>query len=237
MAEATIAPIDDIHPQTGDLVHAGGVVWLFRIIVRTLFKIFFRIRVHGLTNVPDRPVIICANHLGWTDPFLILLFLPVEPRIYILGERQVAHISRFRNAVVRTLQVMVPLDRDKPREALRVMSDVLARGGSLLIFPEGKLGTEEGTLQPLQSGASHLSLHAGSPILPVGLTGTRDLWFRHTLTVQIGKPIDPAQFTGDLRTRLTTFTWHLDGEMRALLPGDTQHPRVKLLNRWLTNLF
>src|SRR5260370_39181978 len=113
---------DELHPQTGDLVHAGWSLKLFRLALRATFRLFFRVRVAGLENVPNKPVIICANHLGWTDAFLVLLFLPIEPRIYILGERQVAHISKFRNALIRWMEVMVPLDRDKPREALRVMA-------------------------------------------------------------------------------------------------------------------
>src|SRR5204862_7009838 len=158
---------EELHPQTGDVVHAAWSLKAFRLALRAIFRLVFRVRVVGLENVPDKPVIICANHLGWTDAFLILLFLPLEPRIYILGERQVAHISKFRNALIRWLQVMVPLDRDKPLEAVRVMGGVLKGGGSLLIFPEGKLGAVEGELQPLQHGAPHLSLHSGVPILPV----------------------------------------------------------------------
>jgi 1-acyl-sn-glycerol-3-phosphate acyltransferase len=148
----------------------------------------------------------------------------------------VAHISKFRNALIRWMEVMVPLDRNKPREALRVMGDVLKGGGSLLIFPEGQLGTVEGELLPLQQGAPHLSLHTGTPILPVGMTGPHELWLRRTLTMRVGKAIDPTQFTGDLRTRMNILTWHLDREMRTLLPGEKSSPRLKLLNRWLTEL-
>jgi 1-acyl-sn-glycerol-3-phosphate acyltransferase len=236
MYESNKITMDNLHPQQRNAAHASPSIKLFRRILRAIFKLFFRVRVAGLENVPGRPVIICANHLGWTDAFLVLLFLPVEPRIYILGERQVAHISAFRNIIIRRLQVMVPLDRDKPREALRVMAEVLAGGGSLLIFPEGELGSVEGDLQPLQNGASHLSLYSGTPILPVGLTGTRELWLRHSLTIRVGSPIDPTQFTGSLRTRMSTLTWQLDRAMRALLPGDKSAPGIKLMRRWLTEL-
>jgi 1-acyl-sn-glycerol-3-phosphate acyltransferase len=237
MATTVTQQADEIHPQSGDMVHAKLGLRIFRRVLRILFKLFFRVRVIGLENVPERPVIICANHLGWTDAFLVLLFLPIEPRIYILGERQVAHISKFRNAVIRWMEVMVPLDRDKPLEAVREMSAVLKGGGSLLIFPEGKLGMVEGELQPLQQGAPHLSLHTRTPILPVGLTGPSELWLRRSLTVRIGKPIEPVHFNGDLRTKMSTLTWQLQREMCALLPGDTgPEPKVKILNKWLTEL-
>jgi len=179
-----------------------------------------------------------VNHLGWTDTFMVLLLLPVEPRIYVLGERQAVLFSRFRVWLLRTFDVLVPLERDKPREALRVMSDLLARGGSLIIYPEGHLGTQEGTIGPLQPGAAHLSVHSGVPLLPIGLTGTQELWLRRPLTLRIGRPLDPAAFPGpDLRSRVRPMTAALDSAMRALLPGDHAHPRFKPLRAWLTNLF
>ncbi len=201
-----------------------------------MFRFVFRVRVNGLEKVPNSPVIVCANHLGWTDAFLVLLFLPAEPRIYVLGEKEVRRISRFRRLTIDALRIMVPLDRDKPLQALRTMEGVLQKGGSLLIFPEGRLGDEEGGLCELQEGAAHLSQKSGVPLLPVGLTGTSKLWLRRSLTVRIGDPIAPQEFTGDLRTRLRAMTAKLDASMRSLLPGDYEHSRLRLLERWLTKL-
>jgi 1-acyl-sn-glycerol-3-phosphate acyltransferase len=209
-----------------------------RLAIRGIFRLFFRLRVIGRENLPGTPVIICANHLGWTDPFLILLLLPAEPRIYVLGEREGVLQNDFRTRVINAFQIMIPLDRDKPLEAMRVMGGVLRRGGSLLIFPEGDLGTQEGTIQPLQPGAAHLSLQSGVPLLPVGITGAQELWLRRTLTLRIGPPIAPAAFAaGDLRARIRAMTAALDTALRALLPGDHERPRRKPLRDWLTNLF
>src|SRR5438552_10146365 len=97
--------------------YAGTARWpikVFRLLVRGLFRLFFRIRVIGLKNVPRSPVIVCANHLGWADPFLVLLFFPVEPRIYALGLHP-GHVSAFRTRVVDALQIMVTVDPGRPR--------------------------------------------------------------------------------------------------------------------------
>ena len=226
------------HLQGGAAAPARLHIKLFKLVVRATFRLFFRVRVAGLKNVPRTPVIICANHLGWTDVFIVLLFFPVEPRVYVLGEQQVKFISSFRTRVIDWLEIMVMLDRNKPIEAVRVMRDMLRRGGSLLIFPEGHLGTEEGCLSELQHGAAHLGVVSGVPLLPVGLTGTSELWLRRLLVLRIGRPISPADFEGDTRTRMHAMTERLEREMRALLPGDRDRgPRVKLLKRWLTGLF
>ena len=219
------------------MARAGMGIRVFRGVLRLLFRTLFRVRIEGEANVPGKAAIVCANHLGWADAFLPLLFLPVEPRIYVLGEEQVQDISWFRRVMIERLRVMIPLNRDKPLEALRTMKGVLSRGGSLLIFPEGHLGTEEGSLSPLQKGAAHLSLQSGAPVLPVGLTGTSKLWLLRHLTLRVGKPIEPAQFgEGAMHDRLDSLTDHLSRELQALLPGDTNSPRVRPLEKWLTNL-
>jgi 1-acyl-sn-glycerol-3-phosphate acyltransferase len=118
------------------------------------------------------------------------------------------------------------------------MQDVLKRGGSLLIFPEGRLGTEEGSLQDLQRGAAHISQISKIPLLPVGLTGTKELWLRRTLTMRIGKAIVPTRFEApQSHTRVEEMTSTLARDMSALLPGDAERPRFKLLSKWLTKLF
>jgi 1-acyl-sn-glycerol-3-phosphate acyltransferase len=226
-----------VRVQEGAAGRAPPRVKAARLVVCGLLQLLFRVRVCGLENVPDRPVIVCANHLGWADAFLILALLPVEPRLYVLGERAGVLRNSFRVRVINALQVMVPLDRNKPREALRIMQGVLARGGSLLIFPEGKLGTQEGALQRLQHGAAQLSVHSGVPVLPIGLTGTAELWLRRPITVRVGRPIDPAALAeGDTRSRIHAMTAALETSLRTLLPGDCTHPRLKPLCDRLTNL-
>ena len=223
--------------DTVGLAHAGIGIKAFRTMLRLLFRALFRVRVEGAANVPKSPVIVCANHLGWTDPFLVLLCLPVEPRIYVLGEEEVKEISWFRKLMIERLRVMIPLDRGKPMEALRTMKGALRRGGSLLIFPEGQLGTEEGQLLPLQKGAAHVSVQSGVPLLPVGLTGSSRLWLRRRLIVRVGRPIEPGQLAeGTAHERVDALTDGLTEEMQALLPGDKNMARIRLLEKWLTKL-
>ncbi len=219
---------------------AGKARWqhkAFRLGARALLRLLFRVHVIGLEHTLQSPSIICMNHLGWAEGFMVLLFFPVEPRIYGLGERGVAYISNFRNRMLNWLEIFIPLDRSKPRAALGLMEDLIQRGGSIALAPEGRLGKQEGTLQKLSDGAAYLSQKTGVPLIPVGATGTLDLWLRRTLWLRIGKPIYPNDFEGDLRTRTHAMTARLDKEMRALLPGDSEQPRFKPLRKFLTNLF
>ncbi|MBI3538396.1 MAG: 1-acyl-sn-glycerol-3-phosphate acyltransferase [Chloroflexi bacterium] len=226
----------DLEIQSGTAARARWQLRVFRWFVRVIFLSLFRVRIVGIENALRAPCIICFNHLGWTEGFLVLLFFPVEPRIYGLGERQVAHRSALRHRLLNWLQIFIPLDRDKPREALRIMADVLNRGGSLALAPEGKLGEREGVISELQNGAAYICLHTGAPIVPVGVTGSLELWWRCKLTMRVGKPIAPKEFTGDSRTRVRALTARMDRDLRALLPGDVEHARVKLFRDRLTKL-
>jgi 1-acyl-sn-glycerol-3-phosphate acyltransferase len=226
-----------LHLPEGDIARASLPIKVFQRFVRLLFGLIFRVRVEGRANIPRQPVIICFNHLGWTEAFLVLLYFPAEPRIYGIGHQHVSEISGFRHWLMANIHVLIPMDISQPAQALRISEEVLRRGGSLLISPEGRLGEREGDLMPLQPGAAHASITTGVPLLPIGITGSKELWLRRPLTLRIGPPIQPTAFTSDKRTRVRAMTATLDRALRALLPGDDAHPRIKLLRRWLTELF
>jgi 1-acyl-sn-glycerol-3-phosphate acyltransferase len=57
----------ELRLQQGNAARARLSLKLFRLLVRTVFLLFFRVRVLGLENVPRRNVIICMNHLGWAS--------------------------------------------------------------------------------------------------------------------------------------------------------------------------
>lgn len=225
--------------QQGDATRAHIYIRWTQVVVRTIFLLFFRVQVKGLPYLPPSPVIICTNHLGWADPFLVLLFFPVEPRIYVLADHRAVSRTGFRAAVMRFLQLVVPLDPDNGFQALRSMSSVLHRGGSLLISPEGAPthNPQEGQVRELRHGASLLSVTTGVPLLPVGISGTSELWLRRTLRMRVGKPINPRDFEGGRRDRTRAMTAELQRSLRSLLPPTGTRPRVRFLRRWLTNLF
>ena len=227
----------ELRIQQGQAARASWQIKAFRLVVRGLFQLLFRVRVIGLENVPRIPAVICFNHLGWAEGFMVLLFFPVEPRIYGLGERHVAYLSRWRTRMLNWLQIFIPLERDKPRRALQMMKGILERGGSLALAPEGRLGNKEGTVSELQHGAAYLSQISATPLIPVGVTGCLELWLRRHITMRIGQPLYPDQFEGDMRTRIRAMTARLDKDMRALLPGDFEQPRFKPLRDCLTKLF
>jgi 1-acyl-sn-glycerol-3-phosphate acyltransferase len=158
----------------------------------------FTLEVRGRERIPRRGAfLIIANHLNWLDSFAILASFPAEPRVHFLGDASTLRKRRIQWLIVRAVGGYIPVDRSKhgdPR-LYRHVDRCLQRGGAVALFPEGNYGPGEGQLLPFHSGFAHFAIDNQVPVVPVGLTGTQDLWWRKPVQVSIGEPIDPAGHT------------------------------------------
>ena len=107
----------------------------------------------------------------------------------------------------------------------------MALGGAVAIFPEANYGPKEGELLPFHKGFAHFAIKAGVPVVPVALSGTKDLWFRKRIKVIIG-PALPTR--GADPAALTELAFQRVSEM---LPPYVEPPGRKLLRKKLTHLF
>lgn len=171
--------------------------------LRLILRIFFRsVEVVGAERLPQgRPLVLVANHVnGLIDPVLLLGPLPVRPRL-------LAKSTLWKNPVVRPFANWagaIPVYRQQDRvdtaqneETFSRSHELLAQGGALALFPEGKSHSEP-ALQPLKTGLARIVLGAerrfpglGVRIVPVGLTFDEKQTFRSRALVQVGEPIDP----------------------------------------------
>ncbi len=211
---------------------------LARFVVRLLLSVLFRVQIDGLDRIPrGRPVICTANHASWLDPFLLLAFLPLAPRRYTIGNATATLNPPWRRTVIAPFHALIPLDRARPQAAIRAMETILARGNTLIIFPEGQLGTE-GQVLPLQSGTAYLAHHTGLPILTVGITGSGDLWFRKHIIVRFGSCLDYADYPrASSHARRQALLSDLRAHIQALLVPQPAHHGLKLFRHTLTKLF
>lgn len=182
--------------------------WLDRLVgavARLVLGIFFRdVEARGLDRLPlGRPMVLVANHVnGLIDPLLILGPLPFTPRF-------LAKSTLWKNPVILPwvkLAGAIPVyrrqdegaDPSKNAEMFAQTHELLARGGALALFPEGKSHNEP-ALQPLKTGAARIVLEAhakfgdlGTRIVPVGLVFDARERFRSRALVQVGEPVDPT---------------------------------------------
>ncbi|MDR1323861.1 MAG: 1-acyl-sn-glycerol-3-phosphate acyltransferase [Candidatus Margulisbacteria bacterium] len=167
----------------------------------------FRVSVRGLENIPQKPLIIAANHTSYFDIFIALGYLPVN--FSFVMKEELFKIPIFGWAV-KTLGYF-PINRKNPRSAARsmaAMTQFLCGGGTLLIYPEGTRNTTAEPLLPFKRGMERLARQAQAAILPVAVLGgkaTQKLpWCTRTFSLVVGRPIayDMENLTARVREAL-----------------------------------
>jgi 1-acyl-sn-glycerol-3-phosphate acyltransferase len=225
-------------PPPADLLpvgpHANVPYRILRLIAVPLLRLCFRFQVEGRENIPKTGnYIVIANHLNWLDEFAILLLFPVEPRLHYLANPTILVTRKFQWWLIRTTGGYVPVVRERHGDPalFQHVDRCLEVGGAVAIFPEADYGPTEGELMPFKKGFAHFALKALVAVVPVGLSGTKDLWLRKRVRVIIGRPISPA---GHDAASLTEVGFQ---EVKGLLPAYSEPDGRKLLRKWLTNLF
>jgi 1-acyl-sn-glycerol-3-phosphate acyltransferase len=207
---------------------------LIRLIAVPLLRLCFRFQVEGRKHiVRSRNYIVIANHLNWLDEFAILLLFPIEPRLHFLADPTLLVTRKVQWWLIRTTGGYVPVVRERHGDPtlFHHVDRCLEVGGAVVIFPEGNYGPKEGELLPFKKGFAHFAITARVPVVPVALSGTKDLWFRKRIRVVIGEPLLPESHDA---ASLTEAAFQ---RIKAVMPPYTEPPGSKLLRRQLTHLF
>lgn len=175
--------------------------------VWTVSTIFGSLRTNGRQNVPKTgPVLLLANHASYLDPPLVGVSVP--RRISYMAKKSL-FTNKYFGGLITSLDA-IPIDyKGFSREGLLATVNVLERGKTVIMFPEGER-THDGQIQDLKPGLLLLLRKVQCPIVPVGIAGTFETWNRHMkrprfcplfqtpnnrcLAISIGKPIYPAVY-------------------------------------------
>jgi acyl-[acyl-carrier-protein]-phospholipid O-acyltransferase/long-chain-fatty-acid--[acyl-carrier-protein] ligase len=168
-------------------------------------RFIYRVKAIGIANLPSDGCLLVPNHITWVDAIILQLACPRAVR-FIIDEE--FYSNRMLQWVLRIARA-IPIDRRKPREAIRRAAEQIQAGEIVCIFAEGQL-SRTGTLARLQRGFELIARHAQAPVVPVFLD---QLWgsifsfrggrffrkwprqFPYRATVGFGKPLTPAQAT------------------------------------------
>ncbi len=211
--------------------------WLTLLVVRSLPRLYVRLRVEGLERRPAGAAVYCFNHLNWSDPIVLLGALPAEPRVYFFGPKEADMSVGGRNRLMRWAGIAVPY-RPGGRgliEATRRVEAILAGGAILAVAGEGRIHVGERIVPSLQDGAAFFATRTGVPLVPVAVSGTNWLAFGRRVRVRIGEPIDSTEFHGhDGLARLTALTRE---RLEGLVADVPERPAPGPVGRWLTEVF
>jgi len=158
------------------------------------------VRIEGAENlIPDQTYIFVGNHVSQFDIFSFQGYFPHDFRW--IAKKELFRIPFFGSAMLRA--GIVPIDRSHGREALKSLNraaEQIARGTSVLIFPEGTR-SKDGRLHPFKTGAVMLAIKAGVQVVPIGFNGTYSILPKGKLLadcgeiiIRIGKPIPTSSY-------------------------------------------
>src|SRR5205814_3744196 len=210
-------------------------------LLRLMLYIFYRrIEFVGLENLhADRPLIFAVNHPnGLLDPLFVLSF----------ASRPVSFLAKaplFRYPligwIVRGLD-SIPVFRKEDettgsnRETFARAREILRRGGSIAIFPEGTTHSDP-QLHPLKTGAARIALGAELPaldVVPTGIYYSEKQTFRSNALVMFGAPIpvtpEPVDENGEPRREsVERLTEQIDEGLDAVTLQADSHAALELI--------
>ncbi len=195
---------------------------LFKLILRTLFRLLFRVEVHGLEHFQQagKRVLVVANHTSFLDAALLMLFLPGGLTFAVNTE--IAKRRLFRPFLALT--TIFTMDPTNPLSTKSLIK-YLKGDKKAVIFPEGRI-TVTGSLMKIYDGTGLIADKSNAAVLPVRIDGAqytpfsrlkgqvRRRWFpKITLTVLPSRKLEPPadcrgrarrKYAGKLLTDLMT---------------------------------
>jgi long-chain acyl-CoA synthetase len=185
-------------PGPGGRLLGCIVYWLNRVLLRALFGL----RTQGLERIPTTgPTIIIANHVSDLDPLVLAAVLPWRQmrRSWWGGDA----VRLFGSAAMRRLAhaaQIFPVDELAPARALDLGTRVLARGETLIWFPES-WRSPDGTVQEFLPGIGVLVARSGATIVPAYIAGAFEAMPRDRrlprlvpIRVRFGEALPAARF-------------------------------------------
>ncbi|MCB2209480.1 1-acyl-sn-glycerol-3-phosphate acyltransferase [bacterium] len=145
---------------------------ILRAEISFLTGLLTQLRVEGQDNLPEEgPLIVVFNHFHFLDAVVAIHVMPWP--LEFLADFEMPNVSPLLK-VFPDLYGTYDVAQGTPNlDALRASEAILAQGGVLGIFPEGRI--EHPTLRPALPGAAFVALRTGVPIVPVGIY-SEDHW-------------------------------------------------------------
>lgn len=183
-------PVEELFPR-----YSRGAYRAIKVVLGGVMNGLYRVNVEGLSNVPSSGNgIVAANHISFVDSLFIPLVLPRRVTYLAKAEYWDSWKTRWFFNLVGQIPVRRQ-DSEKAQAALEAGRTVLGRSGLLGIYPEGTR-SPDGCLYRGKTGVARMAADTGSPVIPVGLIGTRDIMpkeaklprARGSVTVRFGEP-------------------------------------------------
>ena len=155
-----------------------------------------KVRIEGTELLDGKgPYIFMSNHQGYYDIFALLGHLAYQFKWLAKKELFAIPFLGWTMAAVGYISI----DRGGTRDTVEAMNEAAQKirdGMSVVIFPEGSR-SPDGLIQPFKKGGFTLAIKSKVPIVPVAISGSRDIMPKDKLTatrgeirILVGHPIE-----------------------------------------------
>lgn len=151
-----------------------------------------------------REAIFMPNHTSAAD--IMVLFVALDRDVRFVSKKELFWVPFLGWSM--WLAGFIPVDREnksKARQAFDGIGKHLRKGVSVLVFPEGTR-SRTGKLGEFKKAGFLLAMRTGLPIVPVGISGARQVLGADgirvvpgRIVVRIGEPVRPGDYTFETR--------------------------------------
>jgi len=147
--------------------------WSSRWLAWLLSRMLYRIRVHGMENIPrEGGALLVCNHVTWVDGILLISTIPRHVRMIIYADYARGKLLGW----LMTQMGVIPIKTSEgPKSVVRALQsarELIDAGELVCIFAEGQL-TRLGQMLPFQRGLMKIIDGSDHPVIPIYLDG---LW-------------------------------------------------------------
>lgn len=160
---------------------------IFKALIKPFFFLLYGIRVYGKEHMDyEGSMILISNHWGNLDP--IILGVCMKKKVYFMAKAELFKFRPFA-AVIRALGAFPVVRGKNDLGALSAAAEVLEKGYTFGIFPEGTR-SKSGKILSFQPGAAFIALRSKTQILPVAIVNKPH--FLRRMRIVLDAPIDVA---------------------------------------------
>ncbi len=153
-------------------------------LIGPILRLIYRVKIIGRENIPEGPVVVCANHTSLSDPFFICIAFGKRPMRFMVKKELIT--VPIIGAFLRGIKA-IPVNRGSvDMSTMRSAIDALSDGEKVMIFPEGTRVHGEADAAAAKTGAAMIACRAKVDMLPVYVSGDKHLF--KPVKVVIGKP-------------------------------------------------
>ena len=170
--------------DTLQLPTSGASHIIIEDLFKTFFKLYNRMSVKGVENIPaNGPFILAPNHQSFLDAPLAMAGVPKSQMgdIYFYATEE--HVQGKVRRYLASRHNIILMENKHLKDSILKLSKVLRQGKSIMIFPEGTR-TRTGELSKFKKTFAILSKELNVPIVPVRLTGAYRMLKRGTRFIQ-----------------------------------------------------